>query len=391
MRVCIYATTFQADVQAFALHLAEQPGVEVLLAVESEAAIRRQAIESFVPLEATVVEHGNPRIKKIVREFGADVVVIDNHIPAFEIAPRALVLWHGYGWRLDDLAQMRKELRRHWGDVTRSNPNVLWAAFGEVDWQHRTSHSRLHPDNVAKLGSPYSDLLLPGSAFQRAFSRTAAAPHYTVDIAGRKNVLLALTWHHGSALGNFGDDSALFDRLFAALDARNANAIMRMHDRHRFEPAHLENLGRIAARHRNVQLKFKNECPDALVDLSISDVMVSNYSSILNHFYFLQRPTVHIDPADASGRFTEFQWKRGKLRKRAGTAAQDVWKVPPDDIGGVRATSFPELLDAVSRALDEPDCCREASTSFVRKHYAGADGRSCARVLEAMRRRWALS
>jgi hypothetical protein len=389
-KLCIYATTFQSDIQAFTLHAAAHPEIEVLLVVESETAVRSQAVSSLLPLNAIIVERDNPKLKAIARGFAADVVVIDNHVPAFKPAPRVLILWHGYGWRIDHLSQMLKELGRHWGDVTRSNPNVLWAAFGEVDREYRISHSLLHPDNVAALGSPFSDLLLPSSAFQRAFSREAASRRYSVDVVNRKNVILALTWHHGSALGNLGDDRVLFDRLFADLDAKAANVIMRMHDRFRFEPDLLERFERMAEQHSNVQLKFKNECPDTLVDLSISDVMVSNYSSILNHFYFLERPTVHIDPADASGRYTDFQWKRGKLRKRVGAEAKDVWKLPPDEIGGLRAGSFFNLLDAIRLGLDEPDCCKEPARAFIARHYAAADGRASAHVLETMRQRWNL-
>jgi len=393
MRLCIYATNMQADIEAFALYAAAQPGVDALLVVDSEAAIRSQALCDFSPLPArlAILERGDPALKKKLRAFGADVIAIDNYIPDFDVAPRALVLWHGYGWRIDDLAQMRKQLKRRFGDPTRSNPNLLWASFGPIDHEYRTTHSRLHPDNVAALGSPYSDLLLPSSAFQRAFTRSAAARHYAVDVAGRKTALFALTWHHGSAFGRFGDDEPLFDRLFDALERRSCNAIMRMHDRHRFAKELLAALERVAKRHPNVQLKFKNECPDAVVDLSVSDVMVSNYSSILNHFYFLGRPTIHLDPAGEGGDYTYCVWKRGKVRVKRGADAGEVWKIPPNEIGGLGAASFDALVAGLERALDEPDCCRELASSFVARHYTSPDGATCARALEAMRRRWTLS
>ncbi len=392
MRLCVYATTFQADIQAFTLFAAAQPGVEVVLVVESAEVLGRQAVNSIAPLPASleILERGDPALKKALRAFGADVVVIDNHVPALDVAARVLVLWHGYGWRLDDLSTMRKEMKRRWGDPTRPNPNVLWAAFGEVDREYRIAHSRFHPDNVEALGSPYSDLLLPASEFQRAFSRRAAAPHYSVDVATRKTALLALTWHHGSVFGRFGEDEPLFDALFDALARRSCNAIMRMHDRHRFAPDLLAAVERVAARHANVQLKFKDEHPDALVDLSVSDVMVSNYSSILDHFYFLGRPTIHMDPAAEGGEITYCTWKRGKLRVKRGAAVADVWKLPPDEIGGLRVDSFHALLEGLERALDDPGCCRDLAAGFVARNYVGADGRTCARVYDAMRRRWGL-
>jgi hypothetical protein len=119
--------------------------------------------------------------------------------------------------------------------------------------------------------------------------------------------------------------------------------------------------------------------------------MVSNYSSILNHFYFLGRPTIHLDPATETGDYTYCTWKRGKVRVQKGAAEQAVWKIPPHEIGGLRVASFEELLIDLERAFDEPDRCRELASAFVARHYEPADGATCARVLEVIRRKWRLT
>ena len=40
-------------------------------------------------------------------------------------------------------------------------------------------------------------------------------------------------------------------------------------------------------------LKWKDTSPDSLTDLRNSDVCISNYSSILNGFYFTHKPSIH--------------------------------------------------------------------------------------------------
>src|SRR4051812_29827381 len=110
MRVCVWATTFQSDIQALAYHLATQPGTQVLVAVERPLTYASEAIARLAPFAGRIIERSAANARTEIDRFNADVVVIDNHVPPFRIAQRMLVLWHGFGWRVDDLGQMRGEL-----------------------------------------------------------------------------------------------------------------------------------------------------------------------------------------------------------------------------------------------------------------------------------------
>jgi hypothetical protein len=57
-----------------------------------------------------------------------------------------------------------------------------------------------------------------------------------------------------------------------------------------------------------------------------------------------------------------------------------LWKLPPGEIGGLRAGSFEELLHGIDRALAEPDCCAELARAFCARHVSAPDGRTCERV-----------
>jgi CDP-glycerol glycerophosphotransferase (TagB/SpsB family) len=139
-------------------------------------------------------------------------------------------------------------------------------------------------------------------------------------------------------------------------------------------------------RHEHVQVKFKSDDPDSLVDLLVSDVLISNYSSLLNAFYYTRRPTVHIDPIDASaGEYVHRFLRGGKLRTaRVREDPGQQWKLSPNEIGGLRASNFGELLAAVEQALADEHCCEQKSENFCRHYVKNADGQTCQRFRQLL-------
>ncbi len=386
LRVCIWSSGFQADTQALALALAAEPDIALTVALPEPARYLAEPVNRFLPLDARLVDRATPGLARTLAREGFDLLIVDNHLPDTAIAPRLLVLWHGFGWRIDDLSTMRRELGKLVGDVTRPNPRFRWQAVGAWDRDYRIRHSGLAPENVVALGSAYSDLLRPGhQPLDRAALAALAADRYTVDLT-RPLVLLGLTWHHGAALAQWGDDAALLARLFAEVEARGAGVLLRMHDRHRFEPAYLRQLEAAIAGRPGVQLRFKDEHPDSLVDLLLADVLVSNYSSLLNAWYHTGKPSVHLDPhAPGQAVYQYRRWKGGRLRAETRKRAEEVWKLDPGEIGGLRARSFEEALAQVARGLAEPGCCAAAARGFTDRYVLGADGGTRARMLQFLR------
>jgi CDP-glycerol glycerophosphotransferase (TagB/SpsB family) len=213
------------------------------------------------------------------------------------------------------------------------------------------------------------------------FDKRAFQRHYSIDLTA-KVVLLGLTWHHGGSLGHWGDEEQLLDNLVTHITARGASVLLRMHDRQRYSTDYQRLAERLAARHAGkLMLKWKSEAPDSLVDLLVSDVCISNYSSLLNTFYYTERPTLHIDPHDAeAARQTTFTMFFGRPMRRTVKDADQLWKLPPEENGGLHARSFSALLEQVELALSDPTCCQEQARSFIARYIREADGSSCERI-----------
>ena len=72
------------------------------------------------------------------------------------------------------------------------------------------------------------------------------------------------------------------------------------------------------------------------------------------------------------------------IRTKKVERARFVWKLPLEDNGGLLSNSWEALISHVDQALEDPDCCAEKSKEFLDRHMLGADGRSCARIWEAL-------
>lgn len=384
MKICFWATSFQADNQALASHLCREPGFEVTVALDDPEGYRREPVWDVLPFGGRLLDRRASSTPDAIEALKPDCLIVDNHLPKRRLAPRMYVLWHGYGWRVDDLSTMKRELSKLIGPVEAPNPHFRWNAFGPIDRSYRIEHSGLDAQNVAAGGSPYSDLLIPGAPRRVALDPAAVQAHYRIDLR-RPTLLLGMTWHHGGALAHWGDDQMLHEELAAHLARRGANLLIRMHDRHRYEAADIARMERLSARHPNVQLKFKSSSPDSLVDVLLSSAMISNYSSFLNAYYHTGKPSLHIDPVARGSQNYRRDWRWGRLRVKKVADPLSSWKLAPDDVGGLVAHDFEQLLAGVDRALDDPECCADASAAFNRRHVTGADGRTCERIARELR------
>jgi hypothetical protein len=386
MKICFWATSFQADNQALACYLSREPGIEVVVALDDPERYRREPVWDVLPFEGRLLDRRESSTLGAIEAAEPDCLIVDNHLPKRRLAPHLYVLWHGYGWRVDDLSTMKRELARLVGPVDAANPHFRWHAFGPIDRAYRIEHSGLAEENVIAGGSPYSDLLLPDGPHRVQLDPARVQAHYSIDLR-RPTLLLGMTWHHGGALGHWGNDQELHERLAIHLERRGVNLLIRMHDRHRYEAADVARMEELAARHQNVQLKFKSSSPDSLIDVLVSSLMISNYSSFLNAFYHTGKPSIHIDPVPRGGGPSyrrELRW--GRLRVKKVADPQSSWKLPPSDVGGLVAHDFPELLASIDRALREPRCCEALSADFNRRHVTGSDGQTSQRIASDLRR-----
>jgi len=379
-RVLFWVTTFQADVASFARYLDSKPDkYKIMIALDNPEGFKKEAEQHHLPIRSPLLDKRKKRNLLKFKLFKPDMLVIDNHFPPLRLGKKLFVIWHGFGWKLDrikdDFEHVHNNISRLVGSGKVPNPHFLWQCFGPSDLAYRHEHTGFAKENLRALGSAQSDELLKLTVNKRDLK-----DFYSIDLLNRPTILLAFTWHHGKVLSHWGKDLHLFKELFKFGKEIDVNFVMRMHDRFRYPEPYINSLESLLNRYDNVILKFKDQYQENLFDLLISDVMVSNYSSILNRFYITAKPSIHIYPFKKEEKI--FVWKRDNIEKAS--KENHIWKYPPEMNGGLVVNSFEELKSAITKALDEPDCCREKSKRFCEQHITGVDGHSCQRYEMAM-------
>jgi hypothetical protein len=383
VKVLIWATSFGADLWSLAKFLDDRDDVELKIVMGDPALYQNEGIAKLYPLKAEIIARRLYHQILGIPKFKPDVTIMDNWIPFRPPSPKGFILWHGFGWKgpndVHEFAYLHNRIKLAWGSGMRPNKNFRWHTFGPWDFEHRTTVSGFHPDNCCQVGAASHDYLSTPVAKEKLQS------YYPFDVTNRKTVLFAPTWHYGKVFSHWGDDSEIMDQLFTECDKLGANVIFRLHDSFRYEKKDLNSLKNISKTHQNVLIKFKDHAPDNILDMQVADVLITNFSSIANLYYGTRRPTIHIYPvADAD---QEFMWRRytpiGPLKKKI-ASVKYIWKLPPEENGGFLAHSFPDLLGQIGEALDDPDCCRDKTEAFLKKHMLGADGGNCRRIWEVL-------
>lgn len=384
LKVLVWATSFGADLWSFSRYLDQREDVQLKVIMVDPATFLREGIARLYPFKAELIKRRLHHQFFGISGFRPDVTIMDNWVPYHPPSRKGFMLWHGFGWKgpndVDEFAYLHHRIKRAWGSGMEPNPHFRWQTFGPWDFHHRTTISGFHPENCRQLGAASHDHL--GTPLAREILQQS----YPFDVIQRKTVLIAPTWHYGEVFSHWGNDADILDRLLDAIGRREANVILRLHDSFRYSRSYLKILRDMAAKHTHVLLKFKNSSPDNIIDLQTADVLITNYSSIANLFYATRRPTIHIYPvADAD---EEFMWRRytplGVYRKKVDTV-RFIWKLPPEENGGLVARSSTELLDQLDLALTRPDCCRDRCEDFLEQHMLGGDKSNCQRIWTAVR------
>ncbi len=383
MKVCFWATTLQADILALAYQIEKSGRHEALIVTPDPEPFFTQPLARARPLRSPVLRRSALGTNRRVRRFRPDVIVADNHLPPPRLSSRLAYFWHGLGWRVrgpEALAQFHKKTRRLVGDIKRPNPNFMAQCYGSADERSRIEVWGIAPENCRTVGMAYSDLIL-----NPPYSKEDLAPNYRIDILNRPTVLLSLTWAYGRTLERFGNEMEVLDGIFTHIENRGANVLFCLHDRFRYDKKYLKSLHDLAAGHRYLQLKHKDEEPDNLADLIVADVMISNYSSFITFFYPTGRPSIHIFPViETKDGYLMQQYRRGKVRPWHVSRDDPFWMIPPEDTGGMVAHDREELIEAIDRALAEPDCCRQTAARWLDTYVEGVDGRTCERIEAAL-------
>lgn len=392
-KVVAWATHLQTDILALCAYLDRCEDVELLIVAEQAAAYLQEPIARMMPLKAQILDRNEPDTLTRVREFGADVVVADNHVPPRGVAPRLFYMWHGMGWKARsrlDLQVFYRQVRQLTGDDPRKPSSRFRAqCYGPTDLLWRNDNWGIPEANCVVAGMCFSDLLS-----DPPYGKEAIAGELSIDVLRRKTVLLSITWHYGGIFARDGSqggrqaierDMQFVRRIGSALQARQANLLLCLHDRKRYDPDLLAALEEYAQSRDHVAIRFKSEHPDNIADLLVADVMVSNLSSFIAYFYLLGRPAVHVMPASSGARYMErVIMLLSRFRWRTRTRVEDNWMLDPGDIGGVAVSDEESAIAAITAALASPDDGARAASAWLARHVSSIDGQACQRMKAAI-------
>jgi len=387
MKICIWSTSFQADTLALAIAMDRDPDIELLVVAPGLDAYLDEPIARFAPLDCRLLERYGEGTEAAIRAFDADVFVADNHIPKFLAGRKFLYHWHGVPLKIRprrDIQSFHRHCNRLVGKPTRPNERFLAQCYGDMDFRYRTKIWGLAEENCRIWGCAYSDLLL-----DPPYRREDLVDYYRLDVAGRKNILLSLTWNYGERAFNLlGDDEEIIGAIFRVADEQDANIIFSLHDRFRFAPELMQRIESWAERFPRSFIKYKNEHADNLADLVASDVMICNFSSFIFFHYFMNRPSIHIKPVDTNKRFVRLPTMRGGGIGSVFRLNRNVWLYPFEDNGGCMPLSKQALVTDLSRSLEDPGYCADRARAFIADKIFRPDGGTCARIIEDLKN-WA--
>ena len=211
MKILIYATTFGADLLSFTKFLSDNTQSDVRVLLSNAEIFKQEGIVDFWNINIELESSTKLSPLRGIKGFEPDITIMDNNIPLRKISGKALVLWHGYGWKGPNDEVEWKWIHRNlgltWGSMKEPNQDIKWQCFGPVDFKHRTKISGFHPENCLTLGSTSHDYL------RKDVPKEDLQPYYPFDVVNRKTVLIAPTWHYGEVFSHWGDDDTLFNKL----------------------------------------------------------------------------------------------------------------------------------------------------------------------------------
>jgi len=385
IKVCFYTTNFQADVIGLASYLEGRDSFDVLVVVDNLQLYKKEKFYKLGKFSGKMLDKEDSSLYDKINDFSPDITVVDNHFPKRKISKYLFVLWHGFGWKgpndIKEFKQVHKSIKKLTGySGFKSNPYFLWQCFGITDMEHRNKVSGFHSDNLVKIGSVMSDDIV-----KPFLQNDELLTFYPDNFFDRKVALLAFTWHYGKVFSHWGDELEILEKIIKYLDCNGYSTILRLHDKKRYDASYLSLLEEVASNNSSVLLKFNGENHDNLIDILSADLMMSNFSSILNYFYFTGKPSIHIYPVkEGTDQYLYRIYKRGKVRLKKGESAEYIWKMPPEENGGLLAKNLDELLNSIEISVNNPEICREKSFAFINKHMVVADGKRAKAVADAI-------
>ena len=251
-------------------------------------------------------------------------------------------LWHGLGFKA-----WREERKREY--LIHSDVYCFTSDFFKNVW---CNQFKIDPDRIKLTGYPRHDILI-----NRDFNVDEIKKEINVRLDS-KIILFAPTWEQRE------DDKSIYYWSYEKIkeindfcEKNNAYFIIRTHHMLKTDYQRYD-LSRLL--YRSV-----DEYSNTMRLLAVTDILITDWSSIPNDFIHLNRPTIFIDTPNPF---------------------DDDFELLPDDRVGYILNDANDIIDIMEDALDNPnsfvDSYKQVKERVMKKIFKNPDGKSTERVVE---------
>jgi len=216
---------------------------------------------------------------------------------------------------------------------------------------------------VCVTGYPRSDDLI-----KNQFDSTLIYKSLNFD-QHKKTILYAPTWAQDSErpkpLFPWGNDITNISELVTFLENNNLQFLIRTHPNWNGLTNELTN---IIARSKLIAINSVKDDPDTNKFLTISDICITDYSSIVNDFIVLNRPIIFLEPET--------------------DLFEHGFALKPDERAGIIAKTKDEMHDAILRSIKHPNEYESIRKQIINKIHFKLDGNASDRVLKEIEKRY---
>ena len=259
-----------------------------------------------------------------------------------------VIVWHGVSTK-----HSLTHLRRMFADYD--------LAFVPFDLSKPSSKKDKISDKIKPVGYPRTDPLVKRTLSRENLLKTLVLP---VD---KKNILYAPTW--GQYHRNFlWEDKEVFEDIEEFCEKNNCSFLVRMHHAWRKRnPGRSEQLEKKMKEKKCMFDLSSNECADAQHVLYVTDILITDWSSIANDFILLNRPILFLD------------------LKHPPLESGDYPLTPNDRVGYI-VKSKAEFFQKLQEAVDNPEIFEKLfgskRMSVIKGIYTRLDGNSSRRCAQ---------
>jgi len=263
----------------------------------------------------------------------------------FPKMPKTIQLWHGEGPKGIDLSY---------------DKCTIWCVPSEFIKERHLRLWKAPSEKLYVCGSPRLDILK--SYLKR--SREEILDELNIRREEKKKILLyAPTFDVG--LWPWGDQYKGFEKLCEFCKKNDLILILRLHPLAKISKRKVK---RIVKRYENVHWLDMPKEPDTMKLLAITDILITDWSSIYTDFFLTKRPIIYmeVDP-------NYYVKERGKSQ------------VPPEFRAGEISRDEKEFFQALHRVLKIGNRFSEKQHEMFKIIYGAVDGKSCERVTKIIR------